>query len=59
MRDSQKMPGVERIRLPGEHSHATWLERSALGIALNAELVNHLQQMAAELGVEGLRSILR
>jgi LDH2 family malate/lactate/ureidoglycolate dehydrogenase len=55
MRESKKMPGVERIQIPGEQSHATWLERSALGIPLNDALLNNLQQVAAELGIQGLR----
>jgi LDH2 family malate/lactate/ureidoglycolate dehydrogenase len=54
-RNSQRMPGIDRIRLPGEQSHATWLERSALGIPLNDALLNVLEQVATELGIEGLR----
>jgi LDH2 family malate/lactate/ureidoglycolate dehydrogenase len=54
-RNSKRMPGVERIRLPGEQSHATWLERCALGIPLNVALLKDLQQVAAELGIEGPR----
>src|SRR6266571_4715282 len=33
-RNSKRMPGVDHIRLPGEQSHAIWLERSADGIPL-------------------------
>jgi len=54
-RNSKRMPGVERIRLPGEQSHATWLERCALGIPLNDALLNDLQRVAAELSIEGPR----
>jgi len=54
MRESKKMIGVDRIRLPGEQSHATWLERSARGIPLNDALLNNLQQLATELGIEGI-----
>jgi LDH2 family malate/lactate/ureidoglycolate dehydrogenase len=53
-RNSKRMSGVDRIRLPGEQSHATWLERSALGIPMNDALFNDLQRLAAELGIEGL-----
>lgn len=53
-RNSQRMPGVDRIRLPGEQSHATWQERSAGGIPLPDALLTSLQQVATELGVEGL-----
>ena len=48
------MHGVERIRLPGQQSHATWLERSALGIPLNDTLFKDLQRLATGLGIEGL-----
>lgn len=54
MRDSRKMPGVERIRLPGEQSHATWLERSAAGVPINDILFKDLQRLASNLGIEGL-----
>ena len=55
MRNSKKMAGVERIRLPGEQSHATWLERRVLGIPLNDALLNDLERVTIELGIEGLR----
>jgi LDH2 family malate/lactate/ureidoglycolate dehydrogenase len=48
------MSGVERIRLPGEQSHATWLERRAAGIPMNDTLFKDLQHLASDLGVEGL-----
>jgi L-2-hydroxycarboxylate dehydrogenase (NAD+) len=54
-RNSQRMPGVDRIRLPGEQSHATWRERCADGIPLNDALLSGLQQLARELGIEGIR----
>src|SRR5262245_26520094 len=54
MRNSNRMHGVERIRLPGEHSHATWLERSVAGVPMNDMLFKDLQRLAADLGVEGL-----
>lgn len=54
MRSSRKMSGVERIRLPGEQSHATWLERSATGIPMIDTLYKDLQRLASDLGVEGL-----
>lgn len=55
MRNSKRMPDVAHIRLPGEQSHATWLERSAHGVPLNDALIDNLQRLATELGVEGLR----
>jgi L-2-hydroxycarboxylate dehydrogenase (NAD+) len=54
-RNSKRMPGVDHIRLPGEQSHATWLERAADGIPLPDVLLKNLQQVAAELGIEGIR----
>src|SRR5437667_98972 len=54
MRNSKRMSGVERIRVPGEQSHATWLERSATGVPMNDTLFRDLQRLASDLGVEGL-----
>src|SRR5262249_32283378 len=54
MRDSKKRPGVERIRVPGEQSHATYVERSAAGVPLNATLLQDLNRLASDLGIEGL-----
>src|SRR5713226_271706 len=56
MRNSKRMPGVERIRVPGEQSHATWLERSAAGVPMNDTLFRDLQRLAADLGIDGLPS---
>ena len=58
-RNSPRMPGVDHIRLPGEQSHATWLERSALGVPMNDGLLNTLEQVAAELNIQGLRGMSR
>jgi L-2-hydroxycarboxylate dehydrogenase (NAD+) len=54
MRNSKRMHDVERIRLPGEQSHATWLERSATGVPMNDTLFKDLQHLASDLGIEGL-----
>ena len=54
MRNSKRMPAVERIKLPGEQSHATWLERSAAGVPMNDMLFKDLQRLAADLGVDPL-----
>ena len=54
IRNSQRMRDVERIRVPGEQSHATWLERSAAGVPLNETLFHNLQSLASQLGIEGL-----
>lgn len=54
MKNSKKMPGVERIRVPGEQSHATWLELSAVGVPMNETLFKDLQRLGGELAIEGL-----
>ena len=54
MRNSKRMPGVERIRVPGEQSHAAWLERSATGVPMNDALFKDLQRLATNLGIDGL-----
>src|SRR5215467_1813884 len=56
MRNSKKMPSVERIRVPGVQSHATWLERSTIGVPMNETLFEDLQRLAADLGVDRLPS---
>jgi len=57
MRDSKRMPDVERIRLPGEQSHTIWLERCATGIPMNDTLFKDLQRLATQLGIEGLPAL--
>jgi LDH2 family malate/lactate/ureidoglycolate dehydrogenase len=54
MRNSKRMHSVERIRVPGEQSHATWLERSNIGVPMNDTLFKDLQHLASDLGIEGL-----
>ncbi len=54
IRGSQRLPGVDAIRLPGEQSHAKREERMRLGIPLPAPLLNNLNQLAVDLGVAGL-----
>jgi L-2-hydroxycarboxylate dehydrogenase (NAD+) len=54
IRLSQRLPGVERIRLPGEGSHAIRRERSENGIPLPAPLLAALDQLASELAIQPL-----
>ena len=54
LRGSQRLPGVDRIRLPGEGSHAARADRLQHGIPLPAPLVASLQQLAAELKIAPL-----
>ena len=54
MRGSARLPGVERIWLPGEQSHAKRLERTARGIPLPAPLRAQLDTLARDLKIEPL-----
>jgi LDH2 family malate/lactate/ureidoglycolate dehydrogenase len=54
LRGSQRLPGVDRIRLPGEGSQAARADRLQHGIPLPAPLVASLRQLAAELKIAPL-----
>jgi LDH2 family malate/lactate/ureidoglycolate dehydrogenase len=54
LRASRTLPGVERIRLPGEGSYAARAERLEHGIPLPAPLLASLKQLAAELKITPL-----
>jgi len=54
LRKSERLPGVDRIRLPGEGSHAARMERSKNGIPLPAPLAAALNQLALELKIAPL-----
>jgi L-2-hydroxycarboxylate dehydrogenase (NAD+) len=54
LRNSQRLPGVDRIRLPGEGSHAARAERGKDGIPLPAPLAASLNQLARELKIAAL-----
>ena len=51
LRSSRTLPGVERIRLPGEGSHAARADRLAHGVPLPAALHAALDTLAAQLGI--------
>jgi LDH2 family malate/lactate/ureidoglycolate dehydrogenase len=51
LRNSRTLPGVDRIRLPGEGSCAARAERLENGIPLPAALFAALNQLAAELNI--------
>jgi len=55
IRASERMPGVERIRLPGEQSHAKRLESARLGIPIDEALKKSLDQLADQLGIPRLQ----
>ena len=54
IRNSQRLPGVEAIRLPGEGSHARLEESLRLGAPLSAPLLKSLNDLAAELKIPAL-----
>ena len=55
IRASQRMEGVERIRIPGDASRATFLDRRANGIPMAPPLLEALRRLAAELGIQFAR----
>jgi len=54
LRSSRRMPGVERIWMPGEQSQAKRIEYASNGIPLAAALLRSLDRLAAELGIAKL-----
>jgi len=51
LRGSKRLPGVERIWLPGEQSHVKRIERSATGVPMPPALLASLAEVARELGI--------
>jgi LDH2 family malate/lactate/ureidoglycolate dehydrogenase len=51
LRASQRLPGVERIWMPGEQSYAKRVERSESGVPMPAALLASLGELARELGI--------
>ena len=54
VRAFKRLPGVERIWLPGEQSQSKRVERMKNGIPLPPALLESLNKVAAELGIEPL-----
>jgi L-2-hydroxycarboxylate dehydrogenase (NAD+) len=54
LRGSSRMPGVDRISLPGERSHETRVARGRDGIPIAPALLRGLDQLAGELGIAKL-----
>jgi LDH2 family malate/lactate/ureidoglycolate dehydrogenase len=54
MRGAQRLPGIERIWLPGEQSHHTRLERANSGVPMPKTLRASLDTTARDLGIEPL-----
>src|SRR5215469_14994491 len=51
IRNSQRLPGVERIYLPGEQSHAKLMDRRAHGIPMPKALRDNLDTLARDLNI--------
>ena len=52
LRDSPRLPGVERIWLPGEQSHTKRLDRAKNGVPMPPPLRKSLDELARDLGIE-------
>ena len=56
MRGSERMPGVERIWLPGEQSHEKRATNAREGIAIGAVLLKQLDAFADDMGIARLQA---
>ena len=54
IRNSEKLPGVERIWLPGEQTHTKLQDRRAHGIPMPKSLRDSLDAVARDLNVAPL-----
>ena len=54
LRSSERMPGVERIWMPGEQSHEKRARQTREGITLAPQLLKTLAELANELGIPPL-----
>ena len=54
LRGAERMPGVDRIWLPGEQSHEKRLSNEAHGILLAPSLIKQLNDLAAQLNIKPL-----
>ncbi|MBU1359494.1 MAG: Ldh family oxidoreductase [Gammaproteobacteria bacterium] len=57
IRDSERLPGVERIFLPGEQSHERRRDYAEAGIPIATNLHAELDALARELGIDPLRTL--
>ncbi len=57
IKNSEKLPGVDRIWLPGEQSHEKRNRYMAEGIPVAIGLVNELNALATEIGIDNLTQI--
>ncbi len=54
MRNSERLPGVDAIRVPGDQSHRQMTRRSASGIPIRPALLGNLEKLSVELGIARL-----
>ena len=54
MRKSERLPGVDRIHIPGEGSHAARADRLKNGVPMPPSLMAALDALAAELKIPKL-----
>ena len=54
IRNSQRLPGVDQVRLPGDGARAAREDRTRNGVPLPAPLAASLKQLASELGIPAL-----
>jgi LDH2 family malate/lactate/ureidoglycolate dehydrogenase len=54
LRNSRRLPGIDRVWLPGEQSHQKRLERSRLGVPMPSALLSSLDDLARQLNIEAL-----
>ena len=54
LRKSERLPGVDRIHIPGEGSHAARTDRVKNGVPMPPSLMAALDALAAELGIAPL-----
>jgi len=55
LRASRRMPGVDRIWLPGEQSHEKRIANERDGVALSPALLAQLDTVAKDLGIPGIQ----
>jgi LDH2 family malate/lactate/ureidoglycolate dehydrogenase len=56
LRSSQRLPGVDSIRLPGEQRRRRRADRSENGVTLAPALIRQLEELAAKLKIKPLAS---
>ena len=54
LRKSERLPGIERIHIPGEGSHAARADRLKNGVPMPPSLMAALDKLASELGIAPL-----